>query len=36
MLPERIGGKIPLALAWAVPIVLMPVVIYSLRFYWRW
>jgi len=36
MLPERIGGKIPLALAWAVPIVLLPVVIYSLRFYWRW
>jgi hypothetical protein len=36
MLPERIGAKIPLALAWAVPVVLLPVVIYSLRFYWRW
>jgi hypothetical protein len=36
LLPEKIRGKIPLALAWVVPIVLLPVVIYSLRFYWRW
>ena len=36
MLPERIGGKIPLALAWIVPIALLPVLIYSLKFYWRW
>jgi hypothetical protein len=36
MLPERVSGKIPLALAWAVPIVLLPVLIYSLKFYWRW
>lgn len=36
MLPERIGSKIPLALAWIVPIVLLPILIYSLKFYWRW
>ena len=36
MLPEKIAGKIPLALAWVVPIVLLPVLIYSLKFYWRW
>ena len=35
-LPERISGKIPLALAWIVPIALLPVLIYSLKFYWRW
>ena len=35
MLPERIGGKIPLALAWIVPVALLPVVIYSLKFYWQ-
>jgi MFS family permease len=36
MLPERIGRKIPLALAWIVPLALVPVLIYSLKFYWRW
>ncbi len=36
MLPEKIRGKIPPALAWIVPVVLLPVLIYSLRFYWRW
>jgi len=36
LLPEKIRGQIPLALAWVVPVALVPVVIYSLRFYWRW
>jgi hypothetical protein len=36
LLPEKIRGRIPLALAWFVPIVLLPVLIYSLKFYWRW
>ena len=36
MLPEKIRGKIPLALSWIVPILLLPVLIYSLKFYWRW
>jgi hypothetical protein len=31
-----VGRKIPLALAWMVPIALLPVLIYSLKFYWRW
>src|SRR5258706_14726216 len=34
-LPEKIRGKIPLALAWVVPVVLLPELIYSLKFYWR-
>ena len=36
LLPEQVARKIPLALAWVVPIVLLPVLIYSLKFYWRW
>jgi hypothetical protein len=36
LLPEKVGGKIPLALAWIAPIALLPVLIYSLKFYWRW
>jgi hypothetical protein len=35
-LPEKIRSKIPLALAWIAPVVLLPVLIYSLKFYWRW
>ncbi len=36
VLPERIRSKLPLALAWIVPIALLPILIYSLKFYWRW
>jgi hypothetical protein len=36
MLPGKIAARIPLALGWAVPVVLLPVLIYSLKFYWRW
>ena len=36
LLPEKSRDKIPLALAWVVPVVLLPVLIYSLMFYWRW
>jgi hypothetical protein len=36
VLPEKIRAKIPLALVWIVPIVLLPVLLYSLNFYWRW
>jgi len=35
-LPEKVRGRISLALAWVVPIVLLPVLVYSLKFYWRW
>jgi hypothetical protein len=36
LLPEKIRGQIPLALAWLVPVALLPALIYSLKFYWRW
>jgi hypothetical protein len=36
LLSGKTRSKIPLALAWVVPIVLLPVLIYSLKFYWRW
>jgi len=36
LLPDKIRRKIPLALAWVVPVALLPVLIYSLKFYWRW
>ena len=36
LLPEKIRSQIPLALAWIAPVVLLPVLIYSLKFYWRW
>ncbi len=36
MLPERMTRKIPLSLVWIVPVVLTPVLIYSLNFFWRW
>ncbi len=36
LLPEKIRGNIPAALAWIVPLVLLPILIYSLKFYWRW
>jgi hypothetical protein len=36
LLPERIAAKIPLSLAWIVPVLLVPILIYSLKFYWRW
>ena len=35
-LPEKIRAKIPAALAWITPVALLPVLIYSLKFYWRW
>ena len=36
MLPERIVNKIPLSLVWIVPLAAVPVLIYALRFFWRW
>ena len=35
-LPESAVKKIPLALVWILPVVAVPILIYSLRFYWRW
>jgi hypothetical protein len=36
MLPESVTRKIPLALTWIVPLACVPILIYALRFYWRW
>ena len=36
LLPARIGQRIPFSLAWLVPLLLTPVLIYSLKYYWRW
>ena len=35
-LPESVTKKIPLSLTWIVPAAAMPVLIYALRFFWRW
>jgi hypothetical protein len=36
MLPENVTRRIPLALTWIVPLVCVPILIYGLKFYWRW
>jgi hypothetical protein len=35
-LPQHIVRKIPLALVWIVPLAMIPILIYALRFFWRW
>ena len=35
-LPEGVIRKIPLSLTWIVPLAIVPVLIYALRFFWRW
>jgi hypothetical protein len=35
-LPENITKKIPLSLVWVVPLAAVPILIYALRFFWRW
>jgi hypothetical protein len=35
-LPESLTRRIPLALVWILPLVAVPVLIYALRFFWRW
>ena len=36
LLPESITKKIPLSLVWIVPLAAVPVLIYALKFFWRW
>ena len=36
LLPEAARRRMPSALAWAIPLVLLPLLLYSLKFYWRW
>jgi hypothetical membrane protein len=35
-LPDKLVKKIPLALVWILPALAVLILIYSLRFYWRW
>ena len=35
-LPESIAKKIPLSLVWIMPLVAIPILVYALRFFWRW
>ena len=35
-LPESLTRRIPLALVWIVPLAMIPILIYALRFFWRW
>jgi len=36
MLPENVTKKIPLSLVWILPLAAVPILIYALRFFWRW
>jgi hypothetical protein len=35
-LPESMTRRIPLALVWVVPLATIPILVYALRFFWRW
>jgi hypothetical protein len=35
-LPRNLTRKIPLSLTWITPLAVIPVLIYALRFFWRW
>jgi len=35
-LPESATRKIPLALVWILPLAAVPILVYALRFFWRW
>lgn len=35
-LPESTTRKIPLSLTWIAPLACIPVLVYALRFFWRW
>jgi hypothetical protein len=36
LLPQHVTRKIPLSLTWIVSLAAVPVLIYALRFFWRW
>jgi hypothetical protein len=35
VLPDNVTKRIPLALTWIVPLAMVPILIYALRFFWR-
>jgi RsiW-degrading membrane proteinase PrsW (M82 family) len=36
LLPAQVMRRVPLALVWIVPLAMLPILIYSLKFFWRW
>jgi hypothetical protein len=36
LLPQAALRRIPLALTWISPLLMVPTLIYALRFFWRW
>ena len=36
LLPEKLANRIPMSLVWILPIAVLPVLMYSLKFFWRW
>jgi hypothetical protein len=36
LLPDRVTRNIPLSLVWILPLVALPILIYALKFFWRW
>ena len=36
LLPQHVTKKIPLSLVWIAPLAAIPVLVYALRFFWRW
>jgi hypothetical protein len=35
LLPENTAKRIPLSLVWILPLAVLPILVYSLRFFWR-
>jgi hypothetical protein len=36
LLPASLTRKLPIALVWILPLAVLPVLVYSLKFFWRW
>ena len=36
VIPKPMMRKIPLSLVWVTPLAVIPILIYALRFFWRW
>ena len=36
LLPEKLANRIPMSRVWILPIAVLPVLMYSLKFFWRW
>jgi hypothetical protein len=36
LLPTHVTRRVPLALVWIMPLAVLPVLVYSLKFFWRW